>query len=43
MARIKKDRRNSAPRVSNGQKNTVIALSVELADPVPLQEMTPHH
>jgi hypothetical protein len=27
----------------NGQKNAVIALSMELDDPVPLQEMTPHH
>jgi hypothetical protein len=43
MAWVKKDRRNSASRVSDGQKYAVIALSVKLDDPVPLQEMTPHH
>jgi hypothetical protein len=38
-----KDRRNSAPWIDDGQKYAVIALSVKLDDPVPLQEMTPHH
>jgi hypothetical protein len=43
MAWVKKDRRNSASWVSDGQKYAVIAVSVKLDDPVPLQEMTPHH
>jgi hypothetical protein len=37
------DRRNSASWIDDGQKYAVIALGVKLDDPVPLQEMTPHH
>src|ERR1700733_6811777 len=36
-------RRNSASWINEGQKYAVIALSVKLDDPVPLQEMTPNH
>lgn len=35
--------RDSASWINNGEKYAVIALSVKLDDPVPLQEMTPHH
>ena len=34
---------NSASWIDDGEKYAVIALSVKLGDPVPLQEMTPHH
>ena len=33
---------NSAAWIDEGQKYAMIALSVKLADPVPLQEMTPN-
>jgi hypothetical protein len=33
----------AASWIDDGQKYAVIALSVKLDDPVPLQEMTPHH
>lgn len=36
-------RRNSASWIDEGQKYAVIALSVKLDGPVPLQEMTPNH
>ena len=35
--------RDSASWINNGEKYAVIALGVKLDDPVPLQEMTPHH
>jgi hypothetical protein len=34
---------NSTSWIDDGEKYAVIALSVKLDDPVPLQEMTPHH
>jgi hypothetical protein len=34
---------NAVPWIDDGQKYAVIALRVKLDDPVPLQEMTPHH
>lgn len=40
---IDTNRRNSASWIDDGQKYAVIALSVKLDDPVPLQEMTPNH
>jgi hypothetical protein len=35
--------RNSSSWVDDGEKYAVTALSVKLADPVPLQEMAPHY
>lgn len=35
--------RDSASWIDDGEKYAVLALSVKLDDPVPLQEMTPHH
>jgi len=35
--------RNSASWIDDGEKYAVIALAVKLDDPVPLQQMTPHH
>jgi hypothetical protein len=43
MARVKKDRRNSASGVSERPKKHGDRPELELDDPVPLQEMTPHH
>lgn len=40
---IKATKHNAASWIDDGQKYAVIALSVKLDDPVPLQEMTPHH
>jgi hypothetical protein len=40
---IKASRRDSASWIDDGQKYAVVALSVKLDDPVPLQEMTPNH
>jgi hypothetical protein len=34
---------NAASWIDDGQKYAVIVLSVKLDDPVPLQQMTPHH
>jgi hypothetical protein len=38
-----KSKYNSASWIDDDEKYAVIALSVKLADAVPLQEMTPHH
>ncbi len=35
--------RNSASWIDDGEKYAVIALSVKFDNPVPLQEITPHH
>jgi hypothetical protein len=35
--------RDSASWIDDGEKYAVIALSVKFDDPVPLQQMTPHH
>jgi hypothetical protein len=40
---MEKGQSNSASWVDDGEKYAVLALSVKLDDPVPLQEMTPHH
>jgi len=40
---IEAAKHNAASWIDDGQKYAVIALSVKLDDPVPLQEMTPHH
>ena len=40
---IEAAKHNTASWIDDGQKSAVIALSVKLDDPVPLQEMTPHH
>ena len=40
---IEAAKHNTASWIDDGQKYAVIALSVKLDDPVPLQEMTPHH
>jgi hypothetical protein len=36
-------KRNSVSWIDDGEKYAVIALDAKLDDPVPLQEMTPHH
>jgi hypothetical protein len=40
---MKRGQCNSASWIDDDEKYAVIALSVKLDDPVPLQEMTPHH
>jgi len=40
---VEKGGLNSAFWIDDGDKYAVIALAVKLDDPVPLQEMTPHH
>ena len=40
---VEKGGRNSASWIDDGDKYAVIALAVKLDDPVPLQQMTPHH
>ena len=40
---VEKGGRNSASWIDDGEKYAVIALAVKLDDPVPLQQMTPHH
>jgi hypothetical protein len=34
---------NSALWIDDGEKYAVLALAVKLDDPVPLQQLTPHH
>jgi len=40
---VEPGQRNSTSWIDDGEKYAVIGLSVNLDDPVPLQEMTPHH
>jgi hypothetical protein len=40
---VEPGQRNSTSWIDDGEKYAVIGLSVKLDDPVPLQEMTPHH
>jgi hypothetical protein len=40
---LEKGSGNSASWIEDGEKYAVIALAVKLDDPVPLQQMTPHH
>jgi hypothetical protein len=40
---VEKCGRNSASWIDDGDKYAVIALAVKLDDPVPIQQMTPHH
>ena len=40
---MEESKRNSVSWIDDGEKYAVFALSVKLADAVPLQQMTPHH
>ena len=40
---VEPGQRNSTSWIDDGEKYAVIGLSVKLDDPMPLQEMTPHH